>query len=482
MVLEVMERIYSGHWFLQSFNCHGFVHDFHKFTGKKFFTKFAGIMENDMCQMAWDDEEFEEDAKYIADKLVNDDKWRNNIYKLFNKYSKQYFSAGKKFRKLDFPKLSDILLAKEYGKMLPLQKHHQLIAVIVNGYPTDGKNHLSNKIRDELKININDAQKFEEYWSTLTLPTRMSLRQKKDLEIAKLADKIRKKALKNPEKELAKIHKKYSWLDYLYQGPEATLEQYRNELKIAIEDNKFLKLDKEFSQRKKEQQKLMNKIGLDKRGKFLVELAKHVIWQKGWRKDYQAHAFWCYEPFFKGLAKRKGIEDWHDVSFLFPWETENFILNNQPTPEELKERRNYSIFYDTDTSTEIYAGEKARDFHKTIELKKHDGNIQETSGQCAYPGKAKGAVRIIQVPLDMKKMQKGDILVSQATSPDLLPAIMKAAAIVTNTGGLICHAAITARELKIPCIVGTHNATLIFKDGDTVEVDATKGTARKVEK
>ena len=77
-------------------------------------------------------------------------------------------------------------------------------------------------------------------------------------------------------------------------------------------------------------------------------------------------------------------------------------------------------------------------------------------------------------------MKTGDILLSQATSPDLLPVMKKAAAIVTNTGGLICHAAIISREMRIPCIVGTGNATLIFKDGDIVEVDANKGIVRKM--
>ena len=57
----------------------------------------------------------------------------------------------------------------------------------------------------------------------------------------------------------------------------------------------------------------------------------------------------------------------------------------------------------------------------------------------------------------------------------------KAGAIVTNTGGLICHAAITSRELKIPCIVGTAKATMVFKDGDMVEVDANRGIVRLVE-
>jgi len=77
-------------------------------------------------------------------------------------------------------------------------------------------------------------------------------------------------------------------------------------------------------------------------------------------------------------------------------------------------------------------------------------------------------------------MRKGDIIISQATSPDLISAMEKASAIVTNTGGLICHAAIIARELQIPCIVGTIHATRVFKDGDLVEVDAFKGVVTLV--
>ena len=127
----------------------------------------------------------------------------------------------------------------------------------------------------------------------------------------------------------------------------------------------------------------------------------------------------------------------------------------------------------------MLVGKPAKDFYKKLNLEKDLSSLTETKGQVAFAGKAKGIVKIIYVPADMAKMNKGDILVSQATSPDLLSAMKKAAAIVTNVGGLIAHAAITARELKIPCIVGTTNATQIFKDGDLVEVDATKGTVKK---
>jgi pyruvate,water dikinase len=67
-------------------------------------------------------------------------------------------------------------------------------------------------------------------------------------------------------------------------------------------------------------------------------------------------------------------------------------------------------------------------------------------------------------------MKDGDILVSVATTPDILPAMKKAAAIVTDHGGITCHAAIVSRELNIPCLIATKYATKVFKDGDSVVV------------
>lgn len=78
-------------------------------------------------------------------------------------------------------------------------------------------------------------------------------------------------------------------------------------------------------------------------------------------------------------------------------------------------------------------------------------------------------------------MEQGDILVAETTSPELMLACKKAAAIVTNQGGLMSHAAIVSREMGIPCLVGTGNATKVLRDGDVLEVDAERGEARRME-
>jgi pyruvate,water dikinase len=78
----------------------------------------------------------------------------------------------------------------------------------------------------------------------------------------------------------------------------------------------------------------------------------------------------------------------------------------------------------------------------------------------------------------MNNMEKGQILVSQTTDPELMPALRKASAIVTDLGGMLSHSAISARELDIPCIIATGNATKVLKDGMEVEVDANSGIVR----
>jgi len=82
----------------------------------------------------------------------------------------------------------------------------------------------------------------------------------------------------------------------------------------------------------------------------------------------------------------------------------------------------------------------------------------------------------------MVKFKKGDVLVSPMTEPGYLPIMKQASVFVTDEGSVLCHAAIVARELKKPCIIGTKIATKVLKDGDFVEVDADRGMVRILKK
>lgn len=101
-------------------------------------------------------------------------------------------------------------------------------------------------------------------------------------------------------------------------------------------------------------------------------------------------------------------------------------------------------------------------------------------GIVAYKGKVTGKVVIVRGLKGSETLSTGDILVTKMTSPSLTTILPKISAIVTDQGGMLSHAAILAREMKVPCIVGTQNATNLLKNGDFVEVDAVDGIVRKL--
>jgi len=92
----------------------------------------------------------------------------------------------------------------------------------------------------------------------------------------------------------------------------------------------------------------------------------------------------------------------------------------------------------------------------------------------------RGRVQVVMNSYEADKFQAGSILVTPMTSPEYLPAMKTAIGIVTDEGGLTCHAAIVSRELGVPCVIGTKVATSVLKDGDEVEMDATHGMVRKI--
>ena len=97
------------------------------------------------------------------------------------------------------------------------------------------------------------------------------------------------------------------------------------------------------------------------------------------------------------------------------------------------------------------------------------------TGQPASPGVGVGIVRVVHDPTEMDVVKQGDVLVAQMTTPDFVPAMKRASAIITERGGRTCHAAIVSRELGIPCVVGVHNATTLLEVERQVTVDGSEG-------
>ena len=145
---------------------------------------------------------------------------------------------------------------------------------------------------------------------------------------------------------------------------------------------------------------------------------------------------------------------------------------NLPDEKVLNNRRKSCVmFFENNKIEHILTGKEVSNFSEIFE----DSDKQELRGQIAFKGLAKGTVRVIFNPLDVKEFNEGDVLVAPWTRPEYLPIMKKASAFITDGGGILSHAAIVARELQKPCIIGTKTATKTLKDGDVVKVDANSG-------
>ncbi|NOK22602.1 phosphoenolpyruvate synthase [Corallococcus carmarthensis] len=98
------------------------------------------------------------------------------------------------------------------------------------------------------------------------------------------------------------------------------------------------------------------------------------------------------------------------------------------------------------------------------------------SGLGASPGTVSGRVRVLRDAREGSRLEAGEILVAPMTSPDWVPTLRRAAAVITDSGGMTCHAAIVSRELRKPCVVGTRTATKVLRDGEEITVDGATGT------
>jgi pyruvate,water dikinase len=125
-------------------------------------------------------------------------------------------------------------------------------------------------------------------------------------------------------------------------------------------------------------------------------------------------------------------------------------------------------------ANEAEANEIRGEINKQISSDVITGTVASRGNEKKY----KALVKVLLSPKECDKVLEGDFLVATMTSPDYVIAMKKAIGFITDEGGVTCHAAIVARELKKPCIIGTKIATKILKDGDMVEIDIDSGVVR----
>ncbi|MCU0679906.1 MAG: PEP-utilizing enzyme [Planctomycetes bacterium] len=193
--------------------------------------------------------------------------------------------------------------------------------------------------------------------------------------------------------------------------------------------------------------------------------------------------FSCEIKFMKKIAKcisNQSNYKIRNILFSFVDEITAYWRDKKSLPKEciLQERgKGCVIFFENGKIEDVLVGKEISKFGSIFLNKKND-----IIGQVAFGGRVSGVVRIVFDPTKIKQFNNGDILVAPWTRPEYLPIMKKAGAFVTDGGGILSHAAIVARELKKPCVIGTKIATSILHEGDLVEVDAIKGVVKKIKK
>ncbi|MBA3046905.1 hypothetical protein KKC83_06095 [Patescibacteria group bacterium] len=185
------------------------------------------------------------------------------------------------------------------------------------------------------------------------------------------------------------------------------------------------------------------------------------------------------EKLFLLLAKKWNIKS-NLLCFLMADEIISHLKKGtKPAKKELKRRQNFYVLFSFTGGTFIIAGREARKIARAVRIKdiKHDSKA-DIKGNSILKGYAKGKVRIVMSENDLNKIKNKDVVVAPMTQVSFAPFLKNISAIITDEGGLTCHAAIISRELGVPCIVGTKIATKVLKDGQIVEVDANKGAVK----
>lgn len=252
---------------------------------------------------------------------------------------------------------------------------------------------------------------------------------------------------------------------------DGTVAWLRERIPFPWEQNLKYLLANDFNQMSKPPTKRLREVarGLKQVGER--RFAMHKVY---------LYTFQHSDMLFAEIARRAKITRVQAYNCTLTELKELLFSNSQPDTAELQRRLAYFrfVYYDDFFSVETGSPQSRQKKKKAIRVFK---------GMSASSGSYQGRVCVIKESLvgalsqQMQKMRHGEVLVTTSTSPDMMPAIRKAGAIVTDVGGMLSHAAIVSRELNVPCVIGTGSASSDLCTGDEVVVDADMATVTKVD-
>jgi len=325
---------------------------------------------------------------------------------------------------------------------------------------------ITNKVKEHLKKFLKEEE-FQEVFNKITTPPRILDSIREQVDLMKIALKIEE----NPaiEVELIKKHIEYYGYLYVYNQDEnlPSLESYKERLHYLVNNNnKVRAIEEEYNKTNKEFNEIIKKLNISGHILDLIKILREYVYLRSYRLEMLNKSNFLIQPLLIKISKKFNL-NLQEVCAL----TAEDIINLLEIEKRingyiyLQQGNNYKIF--TDNLEEI----KEEEFGKEEDYIE----VNKIEGLTSCKGKVIGKVRVILKKEEISILQKGEILVTSMTTPEYIVAMEKSAAIITDEGGVLCHAAIVSREMNIPCVIGTKIATKVLKTGDLIEVDANNG-------
>jgi len=414
--------------------------------------------------------------EYFSQDII---KRASEAYDLIEKQSMKLIDTSKSLIK-NSTKLSNEELSIRLAKFF--KKYQKTIGAI--GVPTIIDLTLEIKLKEHLKNS--GIKNIEEALASLAISYKPVETAKEKEDLIYLAIKINKNKIKPNSKEcndlIDKHYNEYGWLhSTLFLGDLYDIDIIKDDLNkiMKIADFEKDKLQKERKEHIEEANKIIEKMKSYK-GKDTAKFFQKAVYYRTARLEWMNKACFIIRLLLEDAAKRLDL-DFYNIIYLMPEEIKE-ALTNKGVVKKLRNKiveihKGYAYISDNKEEYLLATGNELK-IWKDKFSKEHKSDI--VKGIVAYKGEAKGRAVIVRDRSELNKVNTGSILVTPLTTPDFVIAMKKSIGIVTDLGGVTSHAAITSRELKIPCIVGTGNATKIIKDGDLIELDTKKGTVKKL--
>lgn len=413
---------------------------------------------------------------YIENSLIkHPGKFYQKIKQKFNSDDKKTIKILSKKHTDNWQKTNAALLALKYISIyLPTLRYFEIVAM----------RHLKDSLRKN-NINIHD----KELYTLTSVDSYTTLAIKEKIDLLKIAINNRNIKKEDYIQKLKQHAEKYNYVE-LHVSTRDPLKLFDFEKRLnKLFDNNSKELHsqlQELKNKNKEIKKrktlLFEKYNFSEFENNIITILEFISETKAKITDHACLLNYVLVTVAKQLSKQWNVS--MKIFFLmFPDEIKIYAHKNKLDKKFINSisRRKNAVIWTKGDELKIFFGKKANIFLDK-KISKEKINSKQINGTPIFKGKLKGKVKIVKSIKDFSKIEQGDILISSDTTPDFVPIFNKVSAIVTDEGGVICHAAIVAREMKIPCVVGTKIATKVFKNNDVIEIDAEKGIIRKCNK